>query len=95
MKAYYICADFEQGFYDEVIKKIVKDSKLFVPVKSIPNGVEVTTRSSSENKYVFIQNFNMHSVKMEIDTRNSQIILGNYKKSTIEGFDTIVLKLKR
>lgn len=93
--AYYICADFEQGFYDEVIKKIVKDSKLFVPVKSIPNGVEVTTRSSSENKYVFIQNFNMHSVKMEIDTRNSQIILGNYKKSTIEGFDTIVLKLKR
>lgn len=93
-KAYYVCADFEQGFYDEAYKKIVNDTEILVPVKNIPNGVEITTRNSDENEYIFIQNFNTHPVEMEIDTQNAQIILGNYKECTIEGFGTIVLKQK-
>lgn len=94
-KAYYICADFEQAFYDEVYKKIVIDTELTVPINEIPNGVEVTTRISKDSKYIFVQNFNNHAVEMEIDTQNSQIIYGDYKGSIMESFGTIVLKQNR
>ena len=40
-KAYHVCADFEQGFYDEVYRKIAKEAGVKRVVAHIPEGVEV------------------------------------------------------
>jgi len=95
--AYYICADFEQGFYDEVISKIVNEAKLEVPareifVNEIPRGIEVTTRKSEENTYIFIQNFNKDAVDIELDLEKAEILFGDYSDGRIRKFGTIVIR---
>lgn len=90
--AYYVCADFEQGFYDEVISKIVALTNIEKPVEVIPNGVEVTTRKSEKNEYIFIQNYNNHEVDIKIELENAEIILGEYSKEKMQKFQTIVMK---
>lgn len=89
--AYYICADFEQGFYDELFAQIVKEAGLEGALDQIPVGVEVTTRESADSTYTFVQNFNRESVTIGLDTERSQIILGEYD-GTIAAFDTIIVK---
>lgn len=91
-EAYYICADFEQAFYDEVISKIVKDTNVEVPIKDVPEGIEITSRKSQENTYVFVQNFNNEALEIELDTGNAEIIFGDYSEGKIQRFGTIVLK---
>ena len=93
-QAYYVCADFEQGFYDEAYENIIKGLNIVRPVDNIPNGVEVTTRYSEEYEYIFVQNFNTQPVEIILDTQNAQIIFGNHVDNSIEGFGTIILKRK-
>jgi len=90
--AYYICADFEQGFYDEVISKIVMGTDMELPLKEVPAGIEVTSRKSEDNTYVFIQNFNSDAVDIKLDLDNTEIILGDYSDGKISRFATIVIK---
>lgn len=90
-KAYYICADFEQGFYDEFIGKIVKEANIERPFDEIPDGVEVTTRYGGQGTYIFIQNFNRYPIGMKLPTDRMQILHGTYD-GTISSLETIVLK---
>jgi len=90
--AYYICADFEQGFYDEAYTKIVNEAKIVRPMEEIPQGIEVTTRYSKENEYIFVQNFNKNPIKIKMDVEGSEVLLGSYDGGIIEGFGTIILK---
>lgn len=90
-KAYYICADFEQGFYDELLKKIVKDAKIETPLTDIPEGVEVSTRWGEKGRYLFVQNFNRYPVKISLPTERMSVLDGEYD-GTIQGLGTIVLK---
>ena len=90
--AYYICADFEQGFYDEVYAKVVNEANIVRPVEEIPQGIEVSTRYSKENEYIFVQNFNKNPIKIKLDLEGSEVLLGTYEDEIIEGFDTIILK---
>ena len=90
--AYYVCADFEQGFYDDFISKIVGLTTIKKPVKVIPNGIEVTTIKSEQNEYIFIQNFNNHEVDIKIELEDAKIILGKYEHGKMQKFETIVIK---
>jgi beta-galactosidase len=90
-KAYYICADFEQGFYDELYRKIVTEAGVERLIKHIPNGVEVTTRKNAENVYIFVQNFNRQPAEINLPTEKYPVWLGDYD-GTIERFGTVVLK---
>lgn len=89
--AYYICADFEQGFYDEVYSKITQNAGLKRVLPSIPNGVEVTSRYGEGCRYIFIQNFNQFSVEIELPIERMKLLAGSYD-GTISSFETIVLK---
>ena len=91
-RAYYICADFEQGFYDEVYAQIAKEAKVSSPIHVIPEGVEVTTRQTEDNMYLFIQNFNRKPVKIEIDLDEKEMILGDYEEGMIKPLETLVVK---
>ena len=93
-EAYYICADFEQGFYDELYEKIAKAGKVEGGLKNIPNGIEVTTRYSDEYKYVFVQNFNRCAVNVSLPTEEMEVLLGNYDGVAIGSLETVVLKGK-
>lgn len=57
--AYYVCADAEQGFYDELYAEIVDRAGVSRPLDGpIPAGFEVTTRRAFDAEYIFIQNYN-------------------------------------
>lgn len=90
-KAYYICADFEQGFYDELIGKIVEDSDVEKIFETVPNGIEVTTRCTDEYRYVFVQNYNRFPVEMELPVGRMTVLLGRYD-GWINSLETVVLK---
>ena len=90
-QAYYVCADFEQSFYDELYRKITADAGVKRVITHIPNGVEVTTRKTQDAEYVFVQNFNRMPVEMKLPTDSYQVWLGNYD-GTIEKFGTVILK---
>lgn len=90
-QAYYICADFEQDFYDDFYGKLVKETGIKTPLEEIPAGVEVTTRTSGEAEYLFIQNFNREAVRMELPAEEYRILSGDYD-GTVKRFGTVVLK---
>ena len=92
--AYYVCADFEQGFYDDVYSKIVQEAEVKGAFEDIPEGVEVTSRYSQEFQYIFVQNFNRHSVEIPLPVDEMEIILGDYNNGIISSFETVVLKVK-
>ena len=75
-----------------MISKVVKDTNVEVPVKNVPKGIEITSRKSEENTYVFVQNFNNDAIDIELDVDNGEIILGDYSDGKIQKFGTIVLK---
>lgn len=90
-KAYYICADMEQAFYDDLLEAIQKEANLEKPLSYIPKGVEVTTRESVEAIYLIIQNFNPDSVDMTLPLQEYTIIYGENTQK-LAGFATVVLK---
>ncbi|OYP28249.1 hypothetical protein CG709_07010 [Lachnotalea glycerini] len=90
-KAYYICADMEQAFYDDLLEAIQKEANLEKPLSYIPKGVEVTTRESDEAIYLIIQNFNPDSVDMTLPLQEYTIIYGENTQK-LAGFATVVLK---
>lgn len=91
-KAYYVCSDFEQGFYDEVYEQISKEAKMNFPIEMIPKGVEVTTRQTEEYMYIFIQNYNRKAVELNLDMKGKEIILGVYENNLIQPLTSIVVK---
>ncbi|MCI8796554.1 MAG: beta-galactosidase [Dorea sp.] len=89
--AYYVCADFEQGFYDEVYRKIAAKAGIKRIIRHIPKGVEVSTRQTDKAEYVFVQNFNREPVEIQLPTDEYPVWTGSYD-GTIGGFGTVVLK---
>ena len=92
--AYYVCADFEQGFYDEFYKKVAAATDVQGPLENIPQGVEVTTRQNEEYGYLFVQNFNRHEVEVNLPVDKMEVLLGNYDGKSIGSLETVVLKQK-
>ena len=90
-QAYYVCADFEQAFYDELYRKIAAEADVKRVVSHIPNGVEVTTRRTKEAEYVFVQNFNRGPVEIKLPLDEYQVWMGSYD-GTIDRFGTVILK---
>lgn len=90
--AYYICADFEQGFYDELYESAVKEAGLILPpLAQIPYGVEVTTRNSDTAAYLILQNFGDEDAKIEITDKTYRMIYGR-NADVLKKYETIVLK---
>ena len=93
-EAYYVCADFEQGFYDEVYRKISSKAGVKRIVSYIPYGVEVTTRENEKARYLIVQNFNRNRTEVKLPTEEFQLWYGTYD-GTIAGFDTVILRKEK
>ena len=76
-KAYYICADAEQKFFDNVYEEIVTKAGVERPLKQpVPEGIEVCTRQSKDAEYVFIQNFNKVSTVFKPELDGAEVLFG-------------------
>ncbi len=74
-KAYYICADFEQAFYDDVFARIAGEAGLKGILDEIPEGVEVTSRETDDKEYIFIQNFRRDKAVVKLP--EGRVLLGS------------------
>lgn len=92
-KAYYICADFEEGFYRDFYRKVLEGLGIQGLLKDIPEGVEVSGRIGEDAEYLFVQNFNREKVKLP-QVPQGEILYGAYEDG-IERFDTVVWKMPR
>ena len=91
-KAYAVCADFEQGLYDEVCRKLAEEAGVERIVEEVPEGVEVTVREQKDGtRYVFVQNFNREAVEVKLPIERYPVWQGTYD-GTIGSWKTIVLK---
>jgi beta-galactosidase len=89
-EAYYICADGEQEFFDDLCKKIVEKINLYRSIETkIPYGVAVSERFKNNNKYIFVQNYNDYEVDM--DVKNETVMFGN-ADGRIDAYGTMILK---
>lgn len=78
-KAYYICADAQEEFYEDLYEKIVRDTDIVLPFDGkwkIPEGVEVTTRYGKDATYIFVQNFGRQAVKMDLNMEGRELLYG-------------------
>lgn len=88
--AYYICADMEADFYEDVYKKICDDSGIKGVLAHIPDGVEVCSRQNQEWNYIFIQNYSQKPVEIKLP-KGCEILSGHYD-GTIGGLSTVIIK---
>ena len=74
-KAYYVCADAEQKFYDDVYAQIVREAGVQKPLtREIPAGFEVSTRTGEKAEYIFVQNFNNETVSFDVKVEGADVL---------------------
>ncbi|HIS25886.1 MAG TPA: beta-galactosidase [Candidatus Pullilachnospira intestinigallinarum] len=93
-KAYYICADFQQEFYNELYRKLAAEAGVKRTVTHIPCGVEITTRESEKAVYLIVQNFNRKPVEIRLPVEEYPVWFGSYD-GTIGKWETVILKKER
>lgn len=91
-KAYYVCADAEQSFYDDLYKKLVKEAGVSGVWDDIPDGVEVTVREDEQHAYVFIQNFNRFETSMKLPA--GEVLLGP-SHGILKPLDNVVVRIEK
>lgn len=91
-RAYYICADFEQSFYDELFDAAAEEAGIVrPPLDEIPKGVEVTQRVSDAAAYLILQNFGDAEAKISLTEQDYRMIYGR-DPEYLKKYETVVLK---
>lgn len=91
--AYYVCADAEQSFYDDLYRRLTAQAGLESLMEGeIPEGVEVTSRENETAKYIFIQNFNREAVSLALP--EGTVIYGN-EGGEIEALGGVVVRIEK
>lgn len=88
--AYYICTDAEEAFYNEFYSKILAKHHIHSILNTVPEGIEVTSRINDGYEYIFIQNFSVHTVTLDLPPK-IDILYGN-KDGNIHQYETIVFR---
>lgn len=86
--AYYVCADFEESFYNDLCRKLAEEKKLFKYDFALPEGVYVNTRENNTHLFLFVQNYGTESADIKLPDEWEQL-LGT---STVSRFETAVFK---
>lgn len=93
-RAYYICADFDQEFYNELFRKVAAEAGVKRAVTHIPCGVDITTRESGQAVYLIVQNFNRKPVEISLPVEEYPVWYGSYD-GTIGKWETVILKKEK
>lgn len=90
-KAYYVCADFEEDFYCDFYAYLLNEAGVKPLVNSLPKGVEVTSRETDKERYIFALNYNQNPVKIQLPYGEWETVYGK-ADGEIKGLDVLVLK---
>ena len=94
-KAFYICADAEQAFYDDLYADIAAQAEVKrVFAQPIPDGIAVSVREDAENAYIFIQNYNAQPTAFSPDLEGAEVLLG-VMDGEMKPFSTVILRKKK
>lgn len=94
-RAYYVCADAEQKFYDDIYAAITREAGIERPFETaVLDGVEVTARSGADGEYIFIQNFNSRPVAFDAESVKGEIIFAHSADITGPGEYTFTDKFE-
>lgn len=92
-RAYYICADMEQAFYDDIYSRILQDSGIKGLMTGIPEKVEISSRETDRHVYIFAQNYGNATIKMELPA-GAKIVCGE-STGELKGLSTVVMQLDK
>jgi beta-galactosidase len=90
--AWYVAADAEADFYEDLIHAVCADSRIAGVVPgTIPDGLEVTTRETGDTCYYIYQNFGTQPVGLPLPAGETTAIYGDASKP-LAVYDAVVLK---
>lgn len=93
--AYYVGADAEQGFYDELYDCLIKRTGIIPLIEgTVPEGIEVSGRSSETADYIFVQNYTSEFTDIREMELQGEILYGRNKEG-LEPYGSLVLKTSR
>ena len=92
-QAYYICADMEQAFYDDIYSLILQNEKISGLMKGIPENVEISSRETDAHIYIFLQNYGNETIKVEFPA-GAKIVFGE-DSGELKGLGTVVIQLDK
>ncbi len=92
-EAYYICADMEQPFYDDVYGRILLARGIRGIMEGIPPDVEVSSRETAAYNYIFAQNYGREPVAVRLPPDAE--VVGGGSSGRLEGLGTMVMRLKK
>lgn len=88
--SYYICADMEQRFYDDLYERLVREAGISCGWSGeIPEGVEVCSRENEKYVYWFVQNFNRTEINVRLP--EGEVIFGS-REGNLPPFGSLVLR---
>ena len=90
--AYYVCADAEQRFYDDLYAHIAAEAGMKGPLANpVPEEVEVSARTGEKAEYIFVQNWNRRPVSYQPDPADGTVIFGD-PEGKMEPFGTLIFR---
>lgn len=92
-KAYYVCTDMEQDFYNDFYEKLLKEQGIrpILPDWDRENRLLVTSRESGDSEYIFLQNFDETPLPLPGSVKGLEALLGG-SESEIGGYETVIVK---
>lgn len=93
--AYYVGADAEQAFYDDFYGCLIRKTGIVPVVKgTVPDGIEVSSRSGEDAEYVFVQNFRNESADIREMELEGEMMYGR-DMETLSPYESLVLKVRK
>ena len=90
--AFYLCADAEDTFYYDFYRQIIQEQELPVIMDHIPEGIEVSSRSSGRQEFIFAQNYTDSPIPFTLPG-HAQILFGQYD-GTIKEYSTLIYQME-
>lgn len=90
--AFYLCADAEDTFYYDFYRQIIQEQELPVIMDHIPEGIEVSSRSSGRQEFIFAQNYTDSPIPFTLPG-HAQILFGKYD-GTIKEYSTLIYQME-
>ncbi len=90
--AYYVCADAEMDFYLDLYRNIIAEQNIPPVMDSIPEGIEISSRTIKNTEYVFVQNFTEEPICIRLPNE-AEILFGCYD-GAIQGYSSVIYRKK-
>lgn len=94
-KAWYVAADAEKEFQEELIRKIAEQSGISCGIKGdIPEGLEVTSRETEKERFYIYQNWGKEEVSIPLPQGEAKAIYGESTEK-LSPYETVVIKINK